>query len=233
MSAKASSQRLSSRRRYLIIMSLWGSLMENSLASDVLDPAAKLKINFTVSDRIGSPDVSAAITLSADGLQRLPPDGELAVNGQIISPKKLQKQGFWYQDRVPRAAQYELRVRRSKVAVDTVLMVRPRVFLTRLPQLIDRAMDLRIGFDGAAIGATDSLYFRLTSVGSAAAPQGWRLVLKGEVQGNMITISSEQLAAAAVGDAVLHVGLTCRTASDNEDELVYAVGAEEPVRIKN
>lgn len=217
-----------------MLISLWGSSMENSLASDILDPAAKLKISFTVSDRTGGPDVSAAITLSADGLQRLPPDGQLAVNGQLISPKKLSKQGFWYQDRVPRAAQYELKIRRSKVAVYTVRVVQSRAFLTHLPQFIDRTTDLRIGFDGPAPGAAESLYLRLISAESATAPQGWRLVLKGEVQGNMITISSDQLAAAVVGDAVLHVGLTCRhLASDSEDELVYAVGAEVPVRIRN
>ena len=234
MIARAMTKVISSGFLILFALVTWGSLMESSEASDMLVPGARPKVSFTVSDRVGSKDVSASVTFAADGLQRLPPDGQLAVNGQVIEPKRLQKQGFWYQDRIARAVQYELLVRRSRTAPQDRLIIRPRVFLPHLPTSVARGADLRIQFDGPPPNPGERLFLKLTSDESATPAQRWQIILKAEVQGNTIVISGEALLAAVPGNALLYVGLTCsQPVPDSDAALTFAIGTEAPVRVTN
>jgi hypothetical protein len=186
-----------------------GGFMNTLSASDVLDPLARVQVTFTVSERVDSDKVSASVTLSADGLQRLPPDGLLSVNGIVIGAKKLQKQGFWYQDYVSHAAQYDLVIRRAKAAPAVRFVLRSRRFVPEIPKSISRSSDLQIHFKGATPRQGERLFIEMTSTESAPWTQSWRLVLKGAVEDDRIRIPAAALATAGVGEAVLNVSLLC------------------------
>lgn len=202
--------------------------------SDTLDLGARPKVRFTISDHVGSPDVSASVTLLADGLQRLPSDGRLTVNGQVIEAKRLQKQGFWYQDLIARADQYELQVRRGRGIPEDRQIIRPRIFVPHMPKALVRGADLRIEFDGPAPNPGERLFLTLTTAEAVPLTQSREIVLKGEVRGNLIVVPGNSLMSAVPGNAILYVGLTCaQPATRVEDTLIFAIGAEVPVRVTN
>lgn len=218
--------------RILIGLAVMSGFMNISSASDVLDPAANAQVEFTVSDRLGAKDVSASVTLAADGLQRLPSDGQLSVNGIVINARRLQKQGYWYEGRAPRAARYDLGIRRGKGLPETAFTLHPRRFVPEMPKSFARSSDLLIRFEGQPPGKSERLFIELASVESVSWPQNWRFVLKGVVEGERIRIPAKMLAGAVVGEAVLNVGLICpQTPAGSDDELTYAVGAEARVFI--
>jgi hypothetical protein len=218
--------------KILIGLTVMGGFMNTLSASDFLAPSARVKVTFTVSDSVTTNQVRAHVTLSADGLQRLPPDGLLSVNSVVMNAKRLQKQGFWYQDQLPRATQYDLVIRRAKAAPEVRFVLHSRRFVPEMPKTISRSADLQIRFEGSPPQHGERMFIKLASAESAPWTQSWRLILKGVVEGNRIRIPAGALATAEVGEAVLNLSLHCsQPITGTDHDLTYAVGAETRVYI--
>jgi hypothetical protein len=213
--------------KILIGLTILGIAMNTSSASDYLAPSASVQVSFTVSEKVNSENVSASITLSAAGLQRLMPDGLLAVNGVVMQAKKLEKQGFWYQDYLPRAGIYELVIRRAKATPDEKFVLRPRKFIPEMPRSIAKTADLNVRFDGAPLKQGEKLFIKVTSADSVPPMLRWRSILKGVVDGDQIRIPSAALANCVVGEALLSISLLApQPLLGTGDDLTYVVGNE-------
>lgn len=200
--------------------------MQNSIAIEFLDETGPVKVTFTISDRIDSDHVSASVTFSAKGLQPVDPrGGVVAINGQPMTAKKLQKQGFWYPLDIQKSDRYQLNVKRSRNTFESVYTILPRKFIPKLPANVSRSQDIVIPYEGPVISKTERLFITLGSMESEEAGQLWEITPKSKVDGNQIIIVSKELEKAKQGSANLYVGLSSfQQPVGSLNKLTYAVG---------
>jgi hypothetical protein len=206
-------------------MSFFGGFMQNSIAIDYLDETGPVKVSFNISERIGSDIVSASVTFSAKGLQPVHPEGSVSINGIPMATKKLQKQGYWYPLDIPKAAKYQLNVKRSKSAFESVYTILPRKFIPQMPLNISRSKDIIIRYDGTSISKPERLFITLGPVESEVGGQLWEITPKSTIDGDKIIISAKDIAKARTGRASFYIGLSSfQTPVDSDNRLTYTVG---------
>ena len=212
---------IQSLRPFLI---LW-AFMQNSSAVEFLDEAGPVAISFTISDRSNVGTVSASVTFKAKGLQPVHPDGFVSINQLTLTAKPLQKQGFWYQQDIPKAARYELVVQRGKDAFKSFYTIVPRQFTPQIPDIVSKSEDLVIPFEGAPLAPRERLYITVGSTAGANPGQQWEITPKGKAEGNKIVISATALKLAKNGPASVYVGLSSfQQPAGSEHVFTYAAG---------
>lgn len=212
---------LSSCRPFFI---LW-ACMQNSSAVEFLDETGPVAISFTISDRSNLGTVSASVTFKAKGLQPVHPEGFVSVNQLTMTAKPLQKQGYWYQLDIPRAARYELTVQRGKDAFKSLYTIVPRQFVPHIPGTLSKSEDFVITFDGSPLGARERLYITMGSPDSVKPGQQWQITPKGRAEDNKIVIPAGSLKPAKTGPATVYVGLSSlQQPSGSEHVFTYATG---------
>ena len=211
-------------------MSFFGAFMQNSIAIDYLDETGPVKVSFTISERIPSDKVHASVTFSAKGLQPIHPEGAVSVNGAPLAAKKLQKQGYWYPLDIPKAAKYELHVKRSSSATESVYSILPRKFIPQIPLRISLSENVIIRYEGPVV-TPESLLITIGPLESEKGGPLWEILPEPTIDGNKILIAAKDIAKARIGRANFFVGASFQQPSGSANRLTYAVGQAMEVSI--
>jgi len=200
--------------------------------SGLLSPTAAVKVSYTVSERLGEDRVSVSVTFSSNGLRRLPPDGSLAVNGQVLSPKRLAKQGWWYEERLNAAPRYSLHVERGNGAPAMSFLLHAIPFNPVLPETLSRRLPIVIPYEGGGASGDLEVFVRLRSVDGVAVRDRWQVIVNAALENNRIVLPASELAKVRSGSALLYVGAAVQQREPtSKHDISYAVGREGSVRI--
>lgn len=172
-----------------------------------LPETGEVAVKFVVTDPVGEPTAGASVTFSAGGFRKLGPGGQLTVNGRAIEPKAMQKPGYWYQAKVPKAARYELVFRRGPRTEPETLVVASHPFRPAIPETFSRRQGLEIAYDGPALPASAEI-IGLFSSPDQEGPGRWKAVVRGTVAGQVIRFAPGALAGVGLGPARVLVGAT-------------------------
>ena len=214
------------------MMSFFGAFMQNSIAIDYLDETGPVEVSFTISESIHSEKVSASVTFSAKGLQPIHPEGTVSINGTPLVAKKLQKQGYWYPLDIPKAAKYQLHVKRSSSVLESVYTILPRKFIPQIPRHIPLSEDVIIRYDGPLIMKPERLFITIGPLESEKGGQLWEITPKSTIVGNEIIVAAKDIAKARIGRANFYVGLSSfQQPTGSGNRLTFAVGQAVEVSI--
>lgn len=204
----------------------------NATAADRLDPGRPVAVKFSVASRTGEAQVFATATFQSAGLQMLAEGGTVSVNGVPLVAAALQKQGHWYNARLPVAERYELLYSLGAGQPVVRKAVAHRGFVPALPASVSRSRGLVINFVGAPLLAGESLFAELTG---GTGSTRWGQVLRPTASGNQLIVNASALAGARLGEAQLYVGIVVReasaTAGGGSFASSHAVGSEVPVTV--
>ena len=217
-----------------VLAAIFGIFAMNTHAGDYLDPGRAARVEFSIGTRTSDEIAKVTVSFLSDGLQMVASGGSVSVNGKVLPPFPLRKQGFWYKSEIPKNSLYRLEYSLGAGRPLVVHEVAGREFSVRMPTTISRRAGTVIPFTGPPLRSTERISARISVSGSAGQDRfGNRFskTLKASVSGGTVIIPASEFSSVPLGNATLYLGIVKEEKSLDYD-LGYIHGSEDGVAVK-